>query len=1339
MSETASEAAHRLASARPRRRRAVLLAAIMFACLPLLALLWLCASESGLLAFASLAKRVQGDALVIEGATGRLIGPLRFARLGLSGADSRIEARDLVLDWRFDLSPSPKIIVEQLELAALDIATRPSAASPEVPADLSLPLALQVERLRLGKLRVLGWLPESAAPPVMAEFDAVSARLQSDGRRHRLADARLSTPFGVLSGQATLDGMKPFALDSTLRLEGRHEDKPYLVDATVRGPLEALAAKAAASGWNLSGEADLALAPFAGVPLREAKLRLGEIDPAAFSPGAPRAALQLVADLKPRSVDGGAPQSFDQWVLAGPIEISNREPGPLDRHALPFARLTANATWKQGRLALDDLVLVSAGREPGRLSGTAALDSAGEPSLRLQLAASALDPREWLSTLKPARLSGEISAEASVAQQTLHARLGEAGKRLIVRAGPPWLAELSLVHRDGMVEFSRLRLAAGEAGLLAAGRLQLTGPRAFDLKGKLTRFDPSLYAELPRARLTADLVAQGALDAQPRVELRFDLHDSQLATPAGPRALAGSGALRIEPGRLAHADVALDLAGNKLTASGAFGRGGDVLDFAIDARKLDTLGIGLGGRIEAAGQVGGTLALPSGELAASAAALRLPGALLIDSAKLKAQLRDGPDGRFDGALDASGLRQTAARAAGKPAAIERLSLRLAGTRGDHRLQGSAGLAGEDALDLDARGALLDGPAWKGVLERLAVRYAHHRLTLAEPAQLAASAAQVAFGPAELRTGTARIKLGEARWSPDGWSTRGEFAGLQVGLALDEQQQATTKGRTLALGGNWDLRAGAHLDGMVKLFREAGDLTLEGDTPVSFGLRQFELKLLARQDRIDATLDATGEKLGQLNARGALALERDGQTWKIARNAPISGEARFAMPSIAWVGPLIGPNVQLGGALGGNFTLGGSPARPEARGSVRAAGINLALVEHGLRLSDGEIEFDLTQDRARLTRFEFRADPRVKPRELRVGYDELAGTPGRLTGSGEIELAAGKGNIVLEADRLAVLQRADRWLVMSGQARLATAWDALALTGKLRADAGYFELAAAPPPTLGDDVVVIGHESKAARPLKLDLDLEVELGRRLFFKGRGLDARLTGELRLRADHRGPLRATGSIRARDGTYDAYGQFLSIERGIINFQGPIENAGLNVRALRTGLPVEAGVEIAGTVLAPRVRLVSDPPVPDAEKLSWIVLGRGQEQAGGTDSALLLSAAGAILGDTSGSISRQLAQSLGLDQISVTSGDVAGGASRLPGSTVVGSTFATRDAGLPSQIVSVGKRLSANAYLSYEQSLAGAASVVKLTYNLTRQLAVIGRAGTDNSVDLLYSISFR
>ena len=58
--------------------------------------------------------------------------------------------------------------------------------------------------------------------------------------------------------------------------------------------------------------------------------------------------------------------------------------------------------------------------------------------------------------------------------------------------------------------------------------------------------------------------------------------------------------------------------------------------------------------------------------------------------------------------------------------------------------------------------------------------------------------------------------------------------------------------------------------------------------------------------------------------------------------------------------------------------------------------------------------------------------------------------------------------------------------------------------------------------------------------------------------------------------------------------------------------------------------------------------------------------------------------------------------------------------------------------QILSVGKRLSSNALLSYEQSLDSTESIVKLTVNLGRQFSVVGRAGTESAIDFMWNHSF-
>jgi translocation and assembly module TamB len=211
-----------------------------------------------------------------------------------------------------------------------------------------------------------------------------------------------------------------------------------------------------------------------------------------------------------------------------------------------------------------------------------------------------------------------------------------------------------------------------------------------------------------------------------------------------------------------------------------------------------------------------------------------------------------------------------------------------------------------------------------------------------------------------------------------------------------------------------------------------------------------------------------------------------------------------------------------------------------------------------------------------------------------------------------------------------------------------------------------------------------------------------------------------------------RASGTVNLLNGRYEAYGQQLDIERGILNFQGLLENPALNILALRKGLPVEAGVEITGFAQAPQIRLVSEPNVPDAEKLSWLVLGRPPTQEG-SDTGVLMAAVGAIFGNQSGAASQQIKDSFGIDEISVRSGTP--GQLQAMNSRVVSmrsSTAAT------SQVFAVGKQLSNRLRLSYEQAIGGVDSLVRLTFKVTDKISVVGTSGTDAALDVFYSFSF-
>ena len=207
------------------------------------------------------------------------------------------------------------------------------------------------------------------------------------------------------------------------------------------------------------------------------------------------------------------------------------------------------------------------------------------------------------------------------------------------------------------------------------------------------------------------------------------------------------------------------------------------------------------------------------------------------------------------------------------------------------------------------------------------------------------------------------------------------------------------------------------------------------------------------------------------------------------------------------------------------------------------------------------------------------------------------------------------------------------------------------------------------------------------------------------RGYGLEGKLTGKLQVETTQDGNLRAYGRIQTLNATFFAYGQRLQVDPGIAIFDGPLDNPGLQMTAWRRNQQVEAGVQVSGTARSPRVQLVSQPPVPEAERLSWLVLGRSSGDASQADLGLLQAAAGALLasGDAM-PLDRRLARSVGLDEVSLR------------------GTGEVQD-----RVVALGKRLSDRAYVSYERGLGAVASnLVKLDYALSQRWSLRAETGS-------------
>lgn len=562
----------------------------------------------------------------------------------------------------------------------------------------------------------------------------------------------------------------------------------------------------------------------------------------------------------------------------------------------------------------------------------------------------------------------------------------------------------------------------------------------------------------------------------------------------------------------------------------------------------------------------------------------------------------------------------------------------------------------------------------------------------------------------------------------------------TGLVVIEPERRRGRGPgPLTLGAEWDVELGAQADGNLRVFRESGDLAIPGALSTFVGLEQLEAVVVASGQRLAVSLDARGKEVGTLSGTATARLVRDeGGAWSLAQDADLLGSAKFDMPSIAWLSRLLQVETVLDGALQAEFSVTGTPADPLASGRITGQELSMMLVEHGVQLSGGELLAEFDRDRLHLRRLDFVSPNRVRPPDRRIPIDALTSEPGRLTSSGEIALETGEGRFSFEADRLPILQRDDRWLIMSGSGSATSTWTSLDIQADFRADAGYIEFADSPPPSLSDDVVIVGTEEPPAGGMQLSADVSVTLGDALYLTALGLDTRLAGDLQLRLRPGDALAANGTISTVGGVYRGYGQSMAIERGVINFQGALDNPGLNVVALRKGLAVEAGVAVTGSVRRPQVGLVSEPDVPDSEKLSWIVLGRAPSAGGGADLGLLLPAAQALLGGPGGGMTDQLSRSLGFDEFGI--GQSTAGVGRVQTSRVVGSgTTVTGEGELSGQVLTLGKRLSDDLSVSFEQSLSGAESLVLLTYQLTRRVSVIARGGSDNAADIYYTITFR
>ncbi|MBC3882557.1 translocation/assembly module TamB domain-containing protein [Undibacterium sp. LX40W] len=1062
------------------------------------------------------------------------------------------------------------------------------------------------------------------------------------------------------------------------------------------------------------------------------------------------------------------------FAVKGKLVVRNTRAKSFDQHGVPFKAAQATLNWRQDRIQLSDLQLQMLS---GSFVGDAQLELKEHalPVLDAHLKASEIDLLHFDSRLRHTQIKGELQIQTKRERFIdFQVQASDARNRLDGKAS----FEFNAAGNNGSLHVEKIELQADQSLFAGSGDINFEGQKPFQLQGKLTQFNPAMWSTLPSGKLDSEIKINGTLSPKTNLQLQLSQLDGEFAT----HKLAGQTKLNwIEDQLLNVENLDLQWGKNSLLASGLVGKNDNELNWVLKAQDLSPfsslLGLPISGKANVDGKVGGVFGALTTRLDAQLENFAMKQWRLAD-ASLKLVSGAGKQGALSVDLQAKQMQTAvinlnASGTDGLPLEKKRtwaevLRFQLSGNRDAHHFDlqtqfdktHRTELRGDGGLDLSE----LATANWKGMFKHFKLvgfsgsqtRSEVVDLQMLAPMNVEFSRSKVSFGSGKFGGAVGKLNVDQLEWTPVSMQAKGSADEVRLMELLNMWKIQTALAGDLRLGLKWDLQLKGSAQGRIELQRQSGDLLLtdaDGAGQVMpLGLTEVQASVQAGgllpgtdAERVRIDFSAQGKRLGQWRANLNTELRQKDEKWTLDSEAPVSGELHATMPELQWLASQLSSEFGLKGSMNLDAKIAGKMGKPTYQAKVEGKGLELAVASEGLLFPNGELRAELTEKTVKLQQLHFSNKINFIPKIEQTRDLNWMGQEGEFFASGEINWVENSGAIGMQWKKFPLLQRKDRWLVMSGDAKITQADRVWSLIGKLGADAAYFKLPKMPPPSLSSDVIV-------NQPIKLDpeqsdleadkkgfktkLDLQIDMGPRFVFVGRGLNTALTGTMRMRMNDNGSLQASGSIATNGGQYEGYGQQLEIERGILKFQGSPSNPSLNVRALRKGLLVEAGVEVTGNVANPQVRLVSEPNVPDNDKISWLILGREADQLGVNDASLLLTAAGAIFGsDGSGNIPKDLARGLGFDEFSIGPAE-NGGSSKLPSQTIAGET--TVGSVTNDNVLTIGWRMKPGLVLSIERGMSDASSALKASWQLGRRVRLVARAGTDVSLDVKYSFSF-
>ena len=1124
---------------------------------------WMIGTESGFQQTLALAQRFAPGTLTWDEADGKLAGPLRMRGLHYvqdDGVEASVGALDV--EWRPSALFGAELAVDQLHLDGVEIRLAEAAeAAEEAPSDgglpdISLPVSVSLDDIAITNVSIY---PPGQQTATQIDRLALSARVE--GSDVHLAELEVIAPQGEFHLDGDVQTRDDYPMDLTARWQADiGQSSPLQGQGSVTGSLARLELQHQVTGFA-EAELDGTVSDVVEAPAWDVSLGASLPDPESLSPlltGTPQVTLETSGTL-------------DEYQAQVAADLDTTETG----------RVSMNAEVGGSTEVLHIRSLVARLEENG-----------GEVSAAGQVTLASLQSDiqgQWQSLGWPVQGTQEFSSangsfEATGTPDDFKASLSTDVSGKAIPEGQ-WTASVegsSTALQRFQVEGQTL-----DGKITTSGAASWADQPEWDIELVTDRIDPGKqWSDLPGS-IDLTLSSTGRIE-EDGPQLRADIE--RLSGSLRKQPLAGSGSLQLAGEALDIDALEVTHGASRLEANGQIDEQ-IALDIELSSPDLGTALPELAGAVSVAGTVSGTRDAPRLDVRGTADDLAYA-ENRVSTLNLDMDAGLGVDAVSSLSVDASGIT-----AGGQE--ISDITLSGKGTQAEHSLSVSAATSqGDLATQLD--GSYADS-AWNGFLSSLQLdRTPAGDWRLRERVALSASAEKADLSTLCLDNGD---ELGtlclSGNWLAEGESTATlSIDALSPDLAREYLPPGLDLDTALVGDATGVLGADGALSADVNLALEPGALTLDAEPePIEIGLQETTLDASLRDDDASLNVATALTDLGDLEVEASIT--------DLSGAGTLAGSLDADFPDLSLISAFVPQIQQVSGGLESDVSLGGSVKTPQIEGELALRDFSAEIPETAMVIEDTQLVVTGKPDGTLLI-----------DGQSRSGDGEL-----RIDGS--IDPGTQTLDIDIEGDRYQVANTAMMQAVVSPQLAISMDNSGMQVNGEVTIPRVYINANGGTDGietvSASSDVVYASEESaEAEEPAgALAVDVKIILGDSVEVEAGDFRGRLEGDLRVEQAPGIAPRGTGTINVLNGDYVIYGQELDMERGQILFSGgPVDNPSLDMEVARTVQEYEvvAGAKIQGTAQAPRLELYSEPPMPDASILSYILIGQPPGTTGGS-----------------------------------------------------------------------------------------------------------------------------